>query len=115
MSADWDLFSTQTSLGTHTYDLSLNMLGKCLVLRVPLRLVHDFTLQEPDETEAEMFLVCVWARASSSSLSTLDRVQKRIHVFVGDELICTVRPLSNRRDLRKPLAAVYLLPRKVST
>ena len=41
----------------------------------------------------------IWAGSSKSSLSTLDRVQRRVRRLVGDELFKTLQPLSHRRNV----------------
>ena len=41
----------------------------------------------------------IWAGACKSSLSSLDRVQRRLRWLIGEELFNTLQPLSHRRDV----------------
>ena len=41
----------------------------------------------------------IWAGACMSSLSSLDRVQRRLRWLIGEELFNTLQPLSHRRDV----------------
>ena len=41
----------------------------------------------------------IWAGSSSTSLSILDRLQRRIKGLIGDELFSTLHALSHRRDV----------------
>ena len=41
----------------------------------------------------------IWGGAVQTSLSCLDRVQRRLRYLVGDELFSTLPPLSHRRDV----------------
>ena len=41
----------------------------------------------------------IWGGAAQTSLSCLDRVQRRLRYLVGDELFSTLPPLSHRRDV----------------
>ena len=41
----------------------------------------------------------IWGGADQTSLSCLDRVQRRLRYLVGDELFSTLPPLNHRRDV----------------
>ena len=41
----------------------------------------------------------IWSGASKSSLSSLDKVQRRLRRLVGDNLFSTLQPLSHRRNV----------------
>lgn len=71
-----------------------------------------YNRQEPDEVK----IVCcchVQAVASQITDSSIDRLQKRPRARVGDEIFCTLQPLSLYSGCGKPIAALTLLPRKV--
>lgn len=61
---------------------------------------YSLLLQEPNRVEIKD-CYNVWAGTSQSSLSTHDRIQKRLYFFVGHELFSTLQVLSHRRDVTR--------------
>lgn len=57
-------------------------------------------------------LLSTWAGADKSSLSSLDRVQKRLCILVGEEVFSTLQPLL-QAGRGEPFTTLLLLPWKV--
>lgn len=79
------LNSTQISIGTRTYDLSLKMAGKMvgslyLTTRAILSLYKERIWPKMD------YCCHIWTGDSRSPLSSLDTVQRRLRIFVGEIL-----------------------------
>lgn len=55
-----------------------------------------FYLHKSQIKPRKVYCCYIWAGAAQSSIASLDKVQKHLHGFVGDELFYTLQPLSHR-------------------